>query len=69
MRMRRQNMPDNQPTFYLYCEACDFQQDVAQILPRTPFATAEELRKEVHRFHCSVCGATHIVIREDTGRA
>ncbi|MDQ6965465.1 MAG: hypothetical protein Q9M23_00905 [Mariprofundaceae bacterium] len=58
-------MAENKPTFFLYCEACDFQQDVAQILPRTPFTSSEELRKEVHRFHCSVCGAKHIVIRED----
>jgi len=57
-------MPDNKLTFYLYCEACDFQQDVAQILPRTPFTTVDDLRKQVHRFHCSVCEAKHIVIKE-----
>ena len=60
-------MPENKPTFYLYCEACDFQQDVAQILPRTPFSSSDELRKEVHRFHCSVCGAKHVVIKEEAG--
>jgi hypothetical protein len=57
-------MPENKPTFFLYCEACDFSQDVAKVLPRTPLSSVDELRKEVHRFHCSVCGAKHITIRE-----
>jgi len=57
-------MTEKKPIFFLYCEACDFQQDVAQILPGTPFASVDELRKEVHRFHCSVCGAKNITIRE-----
>ena len=57
-------MSEMKPTYFLYCEACDFQQDVAKILPRTPFTSVDELRKEVHRFHCSVCGAKHVVIRE-----
>jgi len=60
-------MPENKSTFYLYCEACDFQQDVAQILPRTPFTSVDELVKEVHRFHCSVCGAKNITLREVDG--
>ena len=57
-------MPDNQPTYFLYCKACDFQQDVAKILPRTPFESVEALAKEAHRFHCSVCGAKHVVVKE-----
>jgi len=57
-------MVENNTTFFLYCAACDFQQDVAKILPRTPFESVEGLRKEVHRFHCSVCGAKNISIRE-----
>jgi len=59
-------MAENKPTFFLYCEACDFQQEVAAILPRTPFESVDALRKEVHRFHCSVCGAKHVVIKEET---
>ncbi len=58
-------MSDNNKTFYLYCKACDFQQDVAKILPRTPFTSVEELAKEAHRFHCSVCGAKNITLREE----
>jgi len=61
-------MTDDKPTFYLYCKACDFQQDVSKILPRTPFETVDELRKEVHRFHCSVCKSKHVVIREAVER-
>ncbi|HKI62789.1 MAG TPA: hypothetical protein VKA31_10885 [Mariprofundaceae bacterium] len=57
-------MVENNTTFFLYCEACDYQQDVAKILPRSPFISVDELRKEVHRFHCSVCGAKNISIRE-----
>ncbi|MDQ6990679.1 MAG: hypothetical protein Q9M11_03005 [Mariprofundaceae bacterium] len=57
-------MPKNKQTFFLYCEHSDFQQDVAKILPRTPFTSLDDLQKEVHRFHCSVCGAKHIVIKE-----
>ena len=57
-------MSDNNKTFYLYCEVCDYKQDVKQILPRTPFTSIDELRKEVHRFHCSVCGAKHVVVKE-----
>jgi len=57
-------MPENSPTYFLYCESCDFQQDVTKILPRTPFKSVEELVKEAHRFHCSVCGAKHIVVKE-----
>jgi len=43
---------------------CDFKQDVNQILPHTPFKSVEELVKEAHRFHCSVCGAKHVTIKE-----
>ena len=57
-------MPNDKPTYFLYCQPCDFQQDVAKILPRTPFETVEALCKEVHRFHCSVCGAKHVTIKE-----
>lgn len=57
-------MSEASQTYFLYCEACDFQQDVAKILPRTPFDSVEALRNEVHRFHCSVCKSKHIVIRE-----
>jgi len=57
-------LPNDKPTYFLYCEACDFQQDVAKILPRTPFTSVEELVKEAHRFHCSVCGAKHVTIKE-----
>ena len=39
-------MAKKSATFFLYCEACDFQQDVAKILPRTPFESVEELAKE-----------------------
>jgi len=56
-------------TFFLYCEACDYKQDVATILPRTPLASVDALRKEVHRFHCSVCGAKHVTIKEETADA
>ncbi len=58
-------MPENRPIYSLYCEACDFSQDAAKILPRTPFNTIDELRKEVHRFHCSVCKAKHVTIKEE----
>ncbi|NWF35869.1 hypothetical protein [Mariprofundus sp. KV] len=57
-------MPDNQSTFFLYCESCDYQQDIAKILPRTPFESVEALAKEADRFHCSVCGAKHVVVKE-----
>jgi len=57
-------MAEKSKTFFLYCEACDFQQDVNQILPRTPFTSVEELAKEAHRFHCSVCGAKHVIVKE-----
>jgi len=57
-------MPEDSKTFFLYCEACDFKQDVAKILPHTPLNTVEELVKEAHRFHCSVCGAKHVTIKE-----
>jgi len=57
-------MTEKRTTFFLYCAACDFQQDVAKILPHTPFASVEELAKEAHRFHCSVCGAKDITIKE-----
>jgi len=58
-------MTENNKRFFLYCEACDFQQDVVKILPKTPFTSVEALRKEVHRFHCSVCGAKYVSIREE----
>lgn len=58
-------MAEKRTTYFLYCAACDFQQDVAKILSKTPFTSVDELRKEVHRFHCSVCGAKHITIREE----
>jgi len=57
-------MPNEKPSYFLYCESCDFQQDVAKILPRTPFASVDELRKQVHRFHCSVCKSKHVTIKE-----
>ncbi|PIP01519.1 MAG: hypothetical protein COW18_06535 [Zetaproteobacteria bacterium CG12_big_fil_rev_8_21_14_0_65_54_13] len=57
-------MPKHQPSCYLYCEACDYQQDVAKVMPKTPFTSVDELRKNVGRFHCSVCGAKHVIIRE-----
>ena len=57
-------MPEHQRTFFLYCESCDYQQDVAMILPHTPFKSVDELVREAHRFHCSVCGAKKIVVRE-----
>ncbi|PIQ31959.1 MAG: hypothetical protein COS35_06140 [Zetaproteobacteria bacterium CG02_land_8_20_14_3_00_50_9] len=57
-------MAEKSSTFFLYCEACDYQQDVMKILPRTPFTSVDALRQQVHRFHCSVCGATHVTIRE-----
>jgi len=57
-------MQENRTTYFLYCAACDFQQDVAKILPHTPFASVEALGAEVHRFHCSVCGAKTITIKE-----
>jgi len=57
-------MAKKSTTYFLYCKSCDFQQDVAKILPRTPFETVEELVKEAHRFHCSVCGAKHVTVRE-----
>jgi len=65
LNMQGVALTEKNTTFYLYCDACDFQQDVAMILPRTPFETVDALRKEVHRFHCSVCGAKHIVIKEE----
>jgi len=58
-------MSDSSTTYFLYCEACDFQQDVAKILPHTPFASVEALAKEAHRFHCSVCGAKHVTVKEE----
>ena len=57
-------MVEKRATFVLYCAVCDFEQDVEKILPKTPFTSVDELRKEVHRFHCSVCGAKHITIKE-----
>jgi len=56
-------MPNDKKTYFLYCESCDFQQDVEKVLPHTPFKSVEELRENVGRFHCSVCGAKNIVIR------
>ncbi|MDQ6978879.1 MAG: hypothetical protein Q9M09_01735 [Mariprofundaceae bacterium] len=58
-------MAEKRTRFFLYCEACDFQQDVAKILPRTPFESVEALAKEAHRFHCSVCGAKRVTIRKE----
>lgn len=43
---------------------CPRTQSVEKVMPRTPFRSVDELRKEVHRFHCSVCGAKNIAIRE-----
>lgn len=61
-------MTNMQTTYFLYCAACDFQQDVAKILPHTPFASVDALRAQVHCFHCSVCGAKAISIKEvDSG--
>ncbi|MDX8387269.1 MAG: hypothetical protein R8M46_01895 [Ghiorsea sp.] len=57
-------MLEKSKVFFLYCEACDFQQDVAKILSKTPFKSVEALAKEVHRFHCSVCGAKKVAIKE-----
>jgi len=57
-------MPEHKAYCVLYCEACDYQQDVEKIMPRTPFTSVNELRKNAGRFHCSVCGAKHIIIRE-----
>ncbi len=54
----------NNPTYYLYCEACDFSQDVAKVLPRTSLTSVDELRDNVGRFHCSVCGAKKVIIKE-----
>jgi len=56
-------MTEKQTTYFLYCAACDFQQDVAVILKHTPFDSVDGLRSEVHRFHCSVCGAKDISIK------
>jgi Zn finger protein HypA/HybF involved in hydrogenase expression len=64
IHMRREKMPENEVSYFLYCEACDFKQDVAKVLPRTPLSSVDELRKEVHRFHCSVCGAKKVTVRE-----
>ena len=57
-------MTESRAIFFLYCESCDFKQDVAKILPRTPFESVEALAKEAHRFHCSVCGAKHVTVKE-----
>jgi len=40
-------VPENQPTYYLYCEACDFSQDVEKVLPHTPLKSVDELRENV----------------------
>lgn len=57
-------MPEKKTTYYLYCEVCDFSQDAAVVLPRTPLKSMDELRENVGRFHCSVCGSKTVVIRE-----
>lgn len=57
-------MQKDKATCFLYCKACDYQQDVTKVLPKTPFTSVDELRKNIGRFHCSVCGAKHIIIRE-----
>jgi len=57
-------MPKDKPSYFLYCETCDYQQDVTKVMSKTPFTSIDELRKNAARFHCSVCGAKHVIIRE-----
>ena len=57
-------MPEKKKTYYLYCSVCDFAQDVEKVLPHTPLKSVDELRENVGRFHCSVCGSKTVVIRE-----
>jgi len=57
-------MTEERMACYLYCEACNFQQDVEKVLPHTPLKSVQELRENVRRFHCSVCGAKRVTIRE-----
>jgi len=54
----------NKSTYYLYCEACDFSQDVMKVLHKTSLTSVDELRENVSRFHCSVCGAKKVIIKE-----
>jgi len=62
--MDSEEMAKNKITYFLYCERCDFCQDVMKVLPKTSLTSVDELREEIGRFHCSVCGAKKIAIRE-----
>ncbi|MDQ6997198.1 MAG: hypothetical protein Q9M17_00610 [Mariprofundus sp.] len=57
-------MAADTPDYYLYCESCDFCQHVEKVLHRTSLTSVDELVENVSRFHCSVCGAKKIIIKE-----
>jgi len=57
-------MPANKTDYYLYCESCDFCQHVEKVLHKTSLTSVDELVANVSRFHCSVCGAKKVIIKE-----